>query len=59
MEQQKCKLIESVAEKIAKSVLVNYPIAQKIIVRVRKPHVAVSGVVDALAIEIVRDRGDL
>jgi dihydroneopterin aldolase len=52
------QLIESVAEDIAKTILTGYPTVTSVQVRLRKPHVAVHGVLDALGVEITRSRID-
>mmetsp|Transcript_32979 Transcript_32979/g.71892 ORF Transcript_32979/g.71892 Transcript_32979/m.71892 type:complete len:166 (-) Transcript_32979:1594-2091(-) len=51
------KLIEAVAEDIAKDVLTSHGLVQDIMVRVKKPHVALEGVIDTLGVEIWRKRG--
>lgn len=53
---QAYQLIESVAEKIASTVLEKYPLAQRVRVEITKPHVAVTGVVEGLGISITRGR---
>jgi len=42
------QLVESVAHEVARNVLGNFPLAHSVTVRVTKPHVAVSGVLESL-----------
>lgn len=56
MEGKPHLLIESVAETIAQKVLNGYPTVDSIQISVEKPHVAVSGVLESLGIEITRRR---
>jgi len=49
-------LIEKVAERIAAGILAKHSMVQSVQVSVRKPHVAVEGVVEALGVEITRRR---
>eukprot|EP00899_Mesostigma_viride_P021119 jgi/Mesvir1/29008/Mv17775-RA.1 len=49
-------LVESLAHAIAGRVLGRFPSVTDVMVRVRKPHVAVQGVVDGLGVEIWRSR---
>jgi dihydroneopterin aldolase len=51
-------LIETVANTIARTLLARYAAIAELLIRVKKPHVAVNGVVDYLGIEIVRTRAD-
>ncbi len=46
-------LIEGIAEVIAQTLLSHFNI-EEVIVRVRKPHVAVHGILDCVEVEIVR-----
>ncbi|KAK7378950.1 hypothetical protein VNO80_04401 [Phaseolus coccineus] len=52
-------LLESVAQKIAKTTLTNHKEIFAVRVKVGKPHVAVRGPVDYLGVEIYRRRSDL
>lgn len=52
---QKFKLLERLAETIANAVLADFPVEQ-VIVRVRKPHVSLGGLLDTVEIEITRDQ---
>ena len=54
-ENSKFKLIETVAERIAEQVL-EMPGIQNILIRVRKPHVPLNGLLDCVEIEIFRQR---
>ena len=56
-ENYKFKLIETVAEKIAKEVL-TMPSIHNILIRVRKPHVPLNGLLDYVEVEIFRERED-
>ncbi|CAN1173400.1 Dihydroneopterin aldolase 1 [Linum perenne] len=51
-------LLESVAERIARTVLVKYSVISAVLVKIGKPHVAVRGDVDYLGVEILRRRDD-
>ena len=48
VEGQPLNLVEAVAERIAASVLGAHPRVQQVCVAVKKPHVAVPGVVESL-----------
>uniref|UniRef100_A0A452XPY7 Dihydroneopterin aldolase/epimerase domain-containing protein n=1 Tax=Aegilops tauschii subsp. strangulata TaxID=200361 RepID=A0A452XPY7_AEGTS len=50
-------LLESVAQSIAGSTLLEFPQISAVRVKVGKPHVAVQGIVDYLGVEILRRRG--
>ena len=56
-KRNKYYLIEKLADRIAKSVLRKYK-TDKVIVRVRKPHAPVKGVLDTVEVEIVRTKKD-
>lgn len=49
-------LLEHVAERIASSVLGHHQGVISVCIGIRKPHVAVGGVLDSLGIEITRSR---
>ena len=49
-------LIERVGAGVADALLRAFPNAKDVAVRVRKPHVAVAGVVGSLGIEVYRER---
>lgn len=53
-ENYKFKLIETVAEKIASQVL-KMPGIDTILIRVRKPHVPLNGLLDYVEVEIFRE----
>ncbi|RMF09575.1 MAG: dihydroneopterin aldolase [Candidatus Neomarinimicrobiota bacterium] len=52
---QKFYLIEALAETIARTLLTNFPLDQ-LVVRVRKPHAPIQGVLDSVEVEIKRNR---
>ena len=56
-KKNKFYLIEKLAERIAKSVLRKYKV-EKLVVRVRKPHAPVKGVLDTVEVELERTRKD-
>ena len=56
-KRNKYYLIEKLADRIAQSVLRKYK-TDKVIVRVRKPHAPVKGVLDTVEVEIVRTKKD-
>ena len=55
-ENYKFKLIETVAERIADKILL-LPNIPNVLIRVRKPHVPLNGLLDNVEIEIYRERG--
>ena len=54
-ENTKFKLIETVAERIAIKIL-ELPGIQNVLIRVRKPHVPLNGLLDYVEIEIFREK---
>lgn len=56
MEGPPQQLIESVAERIAGRVLSSHPAVDAVTVAIAKPHVAVTGVVHSLGVELTRRR---
>ena len=54
-ENYKFKLIETVAQKIASKIL-NINGISNVLIRVRKPHVPLNGLLDFVEIEIYRER---
>ena len=56
-ENYKFKLIETVAERIADKIL-KLPNVSNILIRVRKPHVPLNGLLDHVEIEIFRERNE-
>lgn len=56
MEGRPHKLLESVADRLVNEILNDYHMVQGLQVYIKKPHVAVTGVVESLGIEIVRHR---
>ena len=57
VSKDKFYLIEALASSIAKDILINYPI-NSILVRVRKPHAPVKGVLDTVEVELKRTKQD-
>jgi len=53
-ENYKFKLIETVAERIASRIL-ELPGIENVLIRVRKPHVPLNGLLDCVEIEIFRE----
>lgn len=49
------RLLEALAEDVAKLILDRFPV-KEVMVRVRKPHVPIHGLVDYVACEIIRSR---
>ena len=56
-ENYKFRLIETVAERITEQVL-NLPGVNDILIRVRKPHVPLNGLLDNVEVQIVRTKQD-
>nr|CAB3457880.1 unnamed protein product [Digitaria exilis] len=52
-------LLESVAHQIASATLLKFPQISAVRVEVKKPHVAIQGIIDYLGVEIVRYRKDV
>ncbi|XP_066390737.1 dihydroneopterin aldolase 2-like isoform X2 [Miscanthus floridulus] len=52
-------LLESVAHRIASATLLKFSQISAVRVEVKKPHVAVQGIIDYLGVEIVRHRKDM
>lgn len=52
-------LLESVAHRIASATLLKFSQISAVRVEVKKPHVAVQGIIDYLGVEIVRYRKDM
>jgi len=55
VERRSFLLIEALAEAIASAILATYPV-DEVVVRVRKPAVVLNGPVEAVGVEIRRDR---
>lgn len=53
----KFTLLETLADRIAKEVLSNFPV-ESVSIRVRKPHVPLNGFLDNVEIELVRHRSE-
>jgi dihydroneopterin aldolase len=56
-QKNKFYLIEALAERISESIINKYKV-EKVIVRVRKPHAPVKGVLDTVEIEMERTKND-
>jgi len=56
-KRNKYYLIETLAERIAGSILRKYK-TDRVLVRVRKPHAPVKGVLDTVEVEIIRTKAD-
>jgi len=59
MEGQPHKLLESVADRLVQEILAEYHKVQGVRLHIKKPHVAVTGVVESLGIEITRYRAQV
>ena len=59
VETRSLGLIEAMAEAIAAALLVDWPIVEEVVVRVRKPAVIEAGSPDGPMVEIRRSRGGL
>ena len=57
IRKDKFYLIEALANSIAKDILNGHPV-DSLIVRVRKPHAPVKGVLDTIEVEIERNKAD-
>ncbi|MFQ6611518.1 MAG: dihydroneopterin aldolase [Fidelibacterota bacterium] len=57
IKQKKYYLIEALANSIAKTILTNFPV-DSIVVRVRKPHAPVRGLLDTVEVEINREKDE-
>jgi 7,8-dihydroneopterin aldolase/epimerase/oxygenase len=57
-ENNKFKLLETVATRIASQILQAHPV-HSVLIRVRKPHVPLKGFLDHIEVEIKRSRDDL
>ena len=57
VQDDKFDLIETLAEKISRTVLTNYD-TSRVLVRVKKPQVSLPGILDFAGIEISRERCD-
>ncbi|MDA8442583.1 MAG: dihydroneopterin aldolase [Peptococcaceae bacterium] len=56
VEERRFKLIETLAETIAQSLLEEFVQLQRVLVRVNKPHAPIPGIFSNVAIEVVRGR---
>ncbi|AZR73419.1 dihydroneopterin aldolase [Anoxybacter fermentans] len=52
------KLIEALAENIAKKILKEFPVVKEVMVRVKKPEAPVNGIFDYFGVEIRRGRDE-
>lgn len=53
MTEERCNLIEALAERIAQAILSRYPV-EGVVVRVKKPHAPLGGIFDHVGVEIRR-----
>jgi len=53
-KNSKYYLIEALAEAISKEILMNFKV-EKLVIRVRKPHAPIRGVLDTIEVELARD----
>lgn len=58
VENETYKLIEAVAEKIASTILSDFPLIEQVTVKVIKPDPPIPGHYKSVAVEIVRSRND-
>jgi dihydroneopterin aldolase len=58
VQNQRFKLIEALAETVAKDLLGHFGSLQKIRVKVRKPEAPIPAIIKDIAVEIIRDRED-
>jgi len=58
VQGERHNLVETVAERIAQTLIAKYPRIDGLTVRVKKPHVAIAGSVEYLGVEITRKRED-
>jgi dihydroneopterin aldolase len=54
--EKKYYLIEALGSAIANRILMEFPVVGRVVVRVRKPHPPVKGVVDSVEVEITENR---
>lgn len=54
--EKKYYLLEALANAIALGLLRHFAIVEKVLVRVRKPHAPVKGVIDYVEVEVLRQR---
>ncbi|WP_239257396.1 dihydroneopterin aldolase [Listeria ilorinensis] len=57
-ERRRFKLIEALAEMIAKEVLTTYPLLNSVVIKVVKPNPPIPGHYESVAVEIERERSD-
>jgi len=51
------RLLETCASELANAVLAKFPSVEEVVIRVRKPHVPMGGVIRAVEVEVARRRG--
>jgi dihydroneopterin aldolase len=56
VEGEPCRLVETVAERIAEQILAGHAAARRVLVRVRKPDVPMRAALESVGVEIVRGR---
>ncbi|MDP4115838.1 MAG: dihydroneopterin aldolase [Bacteroidota bacterium] len=57
--EQKYALIETLAMKIADSILIKFEQTDKVAVRIRKNNPPLGGIVDCVEVEVIKDRSEL
>lgn len=57
IKKNKFYLVEALAERISKSIINKYKI-ERVVVKVRKPHAPIKGVLDTVEVEIDRTKND-
>ncbi|WP_321446841.1 dihydroneopterin aldolase [uncultured Cohaesibacter sp.] len=58
VQNQRFKLIEALAEAVAKDLLTQFPQLQQVRIKVRKPEAPIPAIIKDIAVEITRDRKD-
>nr|WP_321456677.1 dihydroneopterin aldolase [uncultured Cohaesibacter sp.] len=58
VKNQRFKLIEALAEAVAKDLLANFKDLQQVRIKVRKPEAPIPAIIKDIAVEITRDRKD-
>lgn len=56
VEGKRFNLLEALGQRIAETLLADFPAIQRVTVRVRKPGVPLRGILDHTQVEVVRDR---
>ncbi|WP_320141822.1 dihydroneopterin aldolase [uncultured Cohaesibacter sp.] len=58
VKNHRFKLIEALAEAVAKDLLCHFPQLQQVKIKVRKPEAPIPAIIKDIAVEITRDRKD-